>query len=283
MTLAAIWVRKNDTLRELVVASDSRISGGESWDACPKIVALPRPATVVVMSGMAAEAYVFLIQAINTCSLNNGVASGRMDLGYLARKLRSVYADIRLHVRDLPVGQFRPDVPDVEVALVGWSWRSLRFEGYSYRFDRRGTLQMRRLRELDGQAHFGVCFLGDATGEARRRLRSLGLQRPLRDDRPVGETDAGFFLDWQPLDVIRACISDPKVRSVGGAPQVFRMYQYGETESFVWRDSDGVDYFGGRPVSAGERFDRRVISVEDGAVVIRFSDQSIYCAEGSVK
>ena len=42
MTLVAVWVRQNSTLRELVAVADSRISGGESWDKCPKLLPLPR-------------------------------------------------------------------------------------------------------------------------------------------------------------------------------------------------------------------------------------------------
>jgi hypothetical protein len=72
MTLVAAWVRQNSTLKELIVAAVSRISGGGAWDACPKIVALPRPATVMAMSGWAVEAYAFMLQAINTCTLLGG-------------------------------------------------------------------------------------------------------------------------------------------------------------------------------------------------------------------
>jgi hypothetical protein len=132
VTLVAAWLRRNSNLHELVIASDSRISGGESWDVCPKIIPLPRPATVMAMSGDAVEAYVFLLHAINTCNLLEGNRTGRTDLGYIARKLRDTYADLRRHVRDLPFGQDKPGVPDLEVAVFGWSWRNLAFMGYRY-------------------------------------------------------------------------------------------------------------------------------------------------------
>ena len=118
MTLVAAWLRRNSTLRELVIASDSRISGGESWDACPKIVPLPRPATVIAMSGNATGAYSFLLQAINTCNLLDGHVAGRTDIGYLANKLRDVYADSRTHVKDLPSRAAAPDVLTMNVVLL---------------------------------------------------------------------------------------------------------------------------------------------------------------------
>jgi hypothetical protein len=81
------------------------------------------------MSGDAVEAYAFLIQAINTCLLLDGNLSGRTDIGYLARKIRNVYAESRNHVKDLPANTKNPDTPNLDVVLLGWSWRNLAFEG----------------------------------------------------------------------------------------------------------------------------------------------------------
>lgn len=84
------------------------------------------------------------------------------------------------------------------------------------------------------------------------------------------------FLDWEPLEVLNDLLLDDAARTVGGAPQVIRIYQYGEAEPFVWRTPEGIDYFGGRPVQDGERFDRRVLRLVDGQVSVAFSDRSIY-------
>jgi hypothetical protein len=280
MTLVAAWVRQNSNLHELVIASDSRISGGESWDVCPKIVLLPRPATVMGMSGDAAEAYTFMLHAINTCSLLEGNKTGRTDLGYLARELRDTYADLRRHVRDLPFGQTTPDVPDLEVAVFAWSWRNLAFMGYSYAYDRAGALRMYRLITLETDRPYPHYLMGDAASGARARLANLRKSRdlpvPRKGDPNASKVAAEAFFDWEPLEVLVEMIKDDDVRSVGGVPQVIRIYQYGESEPFVWRTADGVDYFGGRPVQASERFDRRILELTDDGVKISFSDQSIY-------
>jgi hypothetical protein len=279
MTLVAAWVRQNSTLKELIVAADSRISGGGAWDACPKIVALPRPATVMAMSGWAVEAYAFMLQAINTCTLQDGHGAGRTDIGNLANKLRDAYADIRTHISDLPDGQKAADIPMLNVALFGWSWRNLRFEGYSYSFDAAGELIMKPLGELNVDTPYPCYLFGDAAPDARRRLKSLMKQR----DRPfprAGDPEAPrvareAFMDWEPLETLCEVISDPEVRSVGGVPQIARISQYGESEFFVWRDNTGRDYFGGRPVQAMERFDRRIAQLRGQRVTFSFSDRSI--------
>lgn len=43
MTLGIAWERVKGGVRELVIASDSRLSGGgRTWDGNPKILTLPR-------------------------------------------------------------------------------------------------------------------------------------------------------------------------------------------------------------------------------------------------
>jgi hypothetical protein len=279
MTLVVAWLRKNGTLHELVIASDSRISGGESWDSCPKIVLLARPATAIAMSGQATEAYAFLLHAVNTCSLLEGNKTGRIDLGYFANKLRDTYADLRNHVKDLPNNQSKPDVPKLEVALYGWSWRHLAFEAYRYTYEQSGALKMHPIN-LAIDRPYPCHLMGDVASAADRRLKRLmlsrGLPRPMRGDPNAANVAAKAFLDWEPLEVLVDMIKDEEVRTVGGVPQVIRVYQYGECEPFVWRTSHGIDYFGGRQVQAVERFDRRIMEFTNGKIKISFSDRSIY-------
>jgi hypothetical protein len=266
VTLIAAWIRKNSNLKELVLASDSRVSGGESWDTCPKLVALPRPATAIAMSGDATAAYAFLLHAINTCTLLDGHQSGRSDIGYLANKLRVLYAASRREVSDLPLGQSAPDVVTLNVVLVGWSWRNLCFEGYSYRYDKNGHLQMRRLPSLAENSWGSFYFAGDAsrTAQARTWVRIRNNGYPLMHDSEDPEKLANeTFLNWEPLETLLDVIADPSARTVGGAPQLMKIYQYGECESFVWRDANG-SFYGGREIDEKERFDRRIASFSNG-------------------
>lgn len=278
MTLVALWVRRNATVSELVAVSDSRLSGGESWDRCPKLIPLPRPATAIAMSGDATTAYAFLLQAMNACLLLDGNEAGRTDIRYLAKKLRDAYSDSRSEVTDLPPFQERPDVPELDVLLFGWSWRRLRFEAYSYSYDAEGKLKMHTIRDLDETMPYGVYFAGDGREEARKRLRGIlnrrGAPRPLRGDDDSVEQARKANLDWEPLEVLQELIEDNDARTVGGIPQLLKIYQYGLSEAFVWR-TDAGDFFGGREVKHGERFDRRVARFVDGAVVLQHSDRSI--------
>ncbi len=283
MTLVAVWIRKNDTLRELVIAADSRVSGGELWDACPKVLPISRPATAVAMSGEATQAYAFLLQVMNTCALLDGHSNGRTDIGNLAQKVKRVFADSREHVTDLPLNEAQ-STPTLDVVMAGWSWRRSQFEGYSYSYERNGRLLMKPLAELRESTAYGVYFAGDAAQDARTRLAEIqaerGLTRPRRGDPNARETALACFLNWEPLEVLLNMIDDRSVRTVGGVPQLLRMYQYGHTETFVWRDALGIDHYGGRRLMPNERFDRRIITFDGRAVNVSHSDRSIMAAGG---
>jgi hypothetical protein len=179
VTLVTAWVRQNSSLHELVIASDSRIGGGGAWDACPKIVPLPRPATVIAMSGYAVESYAFLLHAINTCHLLEGNRTGRTDLRYIAKKLRDTYADFPRHFHKLVPWEKKPEVPALKVALFGWSWRRLTFEGYSFTYDRSGTLIMDSIGTLATHRPYPHYFMGDAESDARIRLNAIAERRKL--------------------------------------------------------------------------------------------------------
>lgn len=252
----------------------------ESWDGCPNVVALPRPATVMAMSGEIGDSHTFAIHAINTCQLIDGHVVGRTDIRYLANQLRRVFDDNRRHVTDLPVGAAVPRVPDVCLALVGWSWRRSRFELYTYEFPPAGRVTLDS-RAIDGPTKSSA-LIGDGAVAARKLITARKRTARAEAQRQAGR---GVRLplqsnyDWEPLDVLLQMIADPTVRSVGGPPQVTRIYQNGLTEHFIWESDDGMESFGGRPVLATERSDRRVMSARRTAsgteIEMRFSERSI--------
>ncbi len=64
MTLVAVWVRKAGKARELVIASDSRLTPF-TWDVAPKILPLPRGDSVLAFAGNTDVAYPIMIQMSN--------------------------------------------------------------------------------------------------------------------------------------------------------------------------------------------------------------------------
>ena len=64
MTISIAWVRNVGATKELVVASDSRLSFGCRWDCCPKVLALPRGDAAMCFAGNTMYAYPVMLQAI---------------------------------------------------------------------------------------------------------------------------------------------------------------------------------------------------------------------------
>ena len=73
MTLGMARVRNLSSIRELVVASDSRLSGGQFWDANPKIMLLPRTDCVLSFAGQTYNAYPLMLQAANAIETFNNL------------------------------------------------------------------------------------------------------------------------------------------------------------------------------------------------------------------
>lgn len=112
--------------------------------------------------------------------------------------------------------------------------------------------------------------------QARQKAGTLPI--PKAGEELADETRRGLYLDWEPLETLLETIEMSGARSVGGTLQVARVYQYGETEQFVWEDESGTQSFGGRPTLATERADRRVMRRMEGdsfGVEIRFSESSV--------
>jgi hypothetical protein len=69
MTLGMAWARSMGDIRELIVASDSRLGGGQFWDANPKVMLLPRNDCVISFAGDTNDAYPIMLQAYNAIKM----------------------------------------------------------------------------------------------------------------------------------------------------------------------------------------------------------------------
>jgi hypothetical protein len=97
-----------------------------------------------------------------------------------------------------------------------------------------------------------VAFAGDSVDDARERLVQI-----LRERRKL--TVGGF--DMEPFEVLRDMIRSDDYPTIGGAPQVAKVYKYLRTQFFAvsWPDNTGVPHALGRPALSYERFEAPVI------------------------
>lgn len=219
MTLAVAWVRTVASTKELVVASDSRLRFGRAWDCCPKILPLPRQDAVICFSGDTQYAYPVMLQMSHAVAMHQKTLSRATDLtdlsGHLVRVLNAMHGEIH----DLPHGETH-DQPEVAFMLAGYSWKVNDFRIWRYYFRpqdktfgvRRASMHRKRTA---GTKYYH--FVGDNVSEAAGRLYQLLESR--------GRLHTGG-LDMEPFEVLVTMIRDPAFTTIGGAPQIVKVYKH---------------------------------------------------------
>lgn len=245
VTLATVWIRSSGSSQELVFASDSRLSGGETWDRGPKVFGLPRSDAAIAFAGHTLFALPAVLHLQSAIAAYPPSQRRSMDLedakGHALRVFNEIYADKR------DFSSVGDPGPESEFILGGWSWRARRFRIWhltwsttSRRWDFRQVTPRRGFEDV------WVWFSGsaDAVRDARVRLDAL-----LETRRSSGQTS----LDLEPLSIVAEAIASGRYRDVGGAPQVTKVYQHMNTQQFAveWpaaADEAPRPHVGGRPL-----------------------------------
>jgi hypothetical protein len=211
LTLVVAWIRELSTnLRELVVASDSRLRAPGQWDCCPKIFDLRRGDAVLAFAGWTEYGYPLALQAANAVQMYEKSKSRALDLCDLSGHLLRILNGMMLHRSD----GAEKEIPTVELLLAGYSWQFADFRAWGYAINRaNGEFQRNRLSIHKGS----VAVLGDRVPEARRLLREQGNSK---------QRDYKNTIDMEPLAVLRDMCHDENESTIGGPPQVLKVYSH---------------------------------------------------------
>jgi hypothetical protein len=245
VTLTAAWIRSSGNSQELVFASDSRLSGGETWDRGPKIIGLARSDAAIAFAGRTLFALPAVLHLQAAIAAYPPSQRRSMDLedakGHALRVFNEIYSDRRDFPSDGDPG------PESEFILGGWSWRAQRFRIWHLVWEKSSRRwDFRQVSPRRGFADVWVWFAGSA--DAVRDAR-LTLDGALRAQRPLSMRS----LDMEPLTIIADAIRSEKYRDVGGAPQLTKVYQHMNTQQFAveWpTEANGTPrpHVGGRPL-----------------------------------
>jgi len=219
MTLCLAWLRSVADVTELVVATDSRLRSPFTWDCCPKILPLQRGDSAICFAGESYLAYPIMVQLQNALRLHPKTLSRATDLrdlkGYFLEVLNSMREDMREFPSDPTV------IGEAETAflLAGYSWRASAFMIWTLHYAsdiRRFTF--RRERPWTGaNEEKQIAMVGDVREDAKERLVSVL--------RGAGRLTKGG-LDMEPLAVLRDMIRSGSYHSLGGPPQVVKIYRH---------------------------------------------------------
>jgi hypothetical protein len=221
MTLAIAWVRKiSDKCEELVVAADSRLSGGFRLDCCPKILTLPRSDSFICFAGETDYAYPLMLQlalAIEAYPLSRDRAMDIHNMrGHTLKVFNSMCSSVHSYVEGM-------EIPDASFILGGYSWIRKTFSIWKIHYKQKEKQFVYRPAKKWIGNFEKIVFAGDWAKVARDRL--VGLLRERHSLTADGSTADGF--DMEPFEVLRDILRESKpTDSVGGSPQIVKVYQH---------------------------------------------------------
>lgn len=250
MTLVAAWVRHHAGQKELYVASDSRLNGGRTWDIGTKIFDLGRGDAVIAFAGMTADAYPLMLQLQAAIKMHQKTLSRAYDLAELKGHMLRIFNAMWKSISDLPVGQTRPDPAEAKFILAGYSWRYDAFKIWTLVFHaptNEFLLREASLHRKNAGGNKYFAFIGDGASQATNRVYEKLRER--NRVRAVG-------LHMEPFEVLVEFIRDTTKPSIGGPPNVHKIYKHLNTLPYnvYWPTrKQGTIAFGGRMLLPYER------------------------------
>lgn len=225
MTLSFAWVRDVATVRELVIATDSRLRAPFTWDCCPKILPLPRNDSAVCFAGATYLAYPIMLQMQHVLRLHPKTLSRATDLYDLKGYILQVMNGMRRQMHELPSDPSAVGEEHTFFILAGYSWRRADFAIWTLHFDKSiDAFTFRPATPWPGvEGHRLLAVVGDRVPEAKTRLAEVL--------RSVGKRTSGG-LDMEPLAVLRDMIRGGVDPSIGDAPQVVKVYKHMNVVTF---------------------------------------------------
>ncbi|MGJ8624379.1 MAG: hypothetical protein ACSHW1_16625 [Yoonia sp.] len=271
MTIAVAWVRDVKGCDELVLVTDSRLSGdGRTFDACTKAIALPRNDCAIAFAGYSGHAYPMMQQLSNAIAAHGPLLRGSLEITALkshALKIFNSMAELILSSEKLssPVETF----PEANFLFGGYCWKSKRFEIWTILFSQSEQKFVahppKTVRRIE---HTGKCVLSASSSLSSReriegKIAIAGDQSEEFVERLTAmlERKADVSsLDFEPFEVVRDMLRDERhSETIGGAPQIVKVYQYMKSAPLgvFWPNRvSGQIHLQGRPLLDYERTER---------------------------
>lgn len=249
MTIGAAWVRTTARgAQELLLVSDSRLSGAGYLDASPKVFTLPRTDAAICFAGDTYFAYPLIAQIAQAIRSHYPMKDRALDYvpfrTYVTNLLNALFDHYDSYVEELMS-------PDTAFLLGGYSWFRKEFciDLISYN---KGTSRFDRREHKKGIGKFGkVQFVGDWKKVALRRLHNLLRERHGKNALSKESTTHGAF-NYEPFEVIRDLLREAGPNdTIGGAPQLVAVSQHMNSRqtAIYWPTKEhGEVFIGGRPV-----------------------------------
>lgn len=252
MTVCAAWVRRVGKHEELLLACDSRLSGGRTLDYCPKLLVLPRLDCAVCFAGSTDLAFPLMLQLSLAAEAHPPSLKRVLDLRPFVTHAVKIFNSMAGAIRTTTAEMKKPDVSFI---LGGYSWKRKRFEIYTIGFSTAQNKFIAKFAKPRPEGIGQVVFAGDVKQQAERAFFELVRQR-----HPHA---AARRIDMEPFEVIRDMLRVAGTHdTIGGAPQLAKVNQYlnATTIAVYWPDrATGAPSLQGRPIMPFEKVDRWIL------------------------
>ena len=208
---------------------------------------MPRSDALISFAGDANYGYPLLLQLANTTEFFAPSRERRLDLTHVKGHALRLFDQMLSLIHSLPIKVEEIEQPTTLFMLGGYSWRDACFRAWVIRYSAsRNKFEARKLiwPDRSDARRWSVHFDGTeaAVAEANERLgRLLAVRGVTRED----------GLDMEPFEVLRDIIRDEVDDTVGGPPQIAKVYRHLNSQFFAvpWNGQLTVV---GRPVLAYE-------------------------------
>lgn len=272
MTIAIAWIRRLLDCEELVFTTDSRLSGTAfNFDACPKVLTLPRSDCAIAFAGETDHAYPMMHQVAFAFEAHAPLKRRSIDLPaaktHALKIINSMAADLR------PSAHYHgaaPQIPNADFLFGGYSWVRKEFLLWTITYSSKDAAYIAKPAPWIGiNTNSGRVALLKRKARSFRPIGQIAIagdQAPLAEDRLIAairEKNAQNVmskLDYEPFEIVRDMLRDPAPsHTIGGAPQVVKVYQYSDAAPLGtwWPDrAEGLPFLQGRRCFGFERLER---------------------------
>jgi hypothetical protein len=258
MTLCIAWIRQDGDKKELVMATDSRLTGGESWDNGIKLFELPRQDCLLCFAGGTARAYPLILNTIASIKFDQQLANPHTDIQDVLEYLVELFTNLVGEITNVGTQKIEDVRAEAEFLFCGWSWKAQDFGIWKLYYSH--SLKSFTHEKVDqGKARI-ITYIGDCIPEAEDILEDKM--------RETGNLRYGT-LDMEPLLALIKMSRDQTYNSIGGAIQLAKIYQSGTCEFFgiMWPSSKEQPTFLGRALPLHDLSPVRMFDPENAKII----------------
>ncbi|MFE0344961.1 hypothetical protein ACFW0L_25160 [Priestia megaterium] len=235
MTVNIAWIRKVKNCEELWIVSDSRLSGdGTVWDQCAKLAILPGNRSFISFAGSTNIAYPIMNQVHSTIAVHRKAVLGFMDVieqkGHILNVINSTIKSIKFEydgVKDI-------DLKQTQFIFGGYSWVKKQFVIWKLFYD--ANIDKFVAQKAVKTFNFGKCIIaGDISKKVAYFLKKYLEEKAQNLDELMTSNGESKF-NMEPYEVVRDLLYDKVInanndfRTIGGAPQLIKIYQHSNAE-----------------------------------------------------